>query len=183
MKSFVTAIIQLQDKLEEFLCYVSALAVAAMMLITTLEVVIRAGFYKSVPGSYEYVSLLFVYLIFLGLAFSQRRDAHISIGILYDRLPRKARQITQCIFLLTAFAFFAGITWTSGVSTWNNYVLGDTVLGAIEVKTWWARAGVPAGCALFSLRFLTQLCRLVVTGELYEETASRQRVSPNGEKP
>ena len=106
MKSFVTAIIQLQDRLEELLCYVSALAVAAMMLITTLEVVIRAGFYKSVPGSYEYVSLLFVYLIFLGLAFSQRRDAHISIGILYDRLPRKARQITQCIFLLTAFVFF-----------------------------------------------------------------------------
>ena len=80
------------------------------------------------------------------------------------------------------FVFFAAITWTSGASTWNNYVLGDTVLGAIEVKTWWARAGVPAGCALFSLRFLTQLCRLVVTGELYEETASRQRVSPNGEK-
>ena len=156
MKSFVTAIIQLQDKLEELLCYVSALAVAAMMLITTLEVVIRAGFYKSVPGSYEYVSLLFVYLIFLGLAFSQRRDAHISIGILYDRLPRKARQITQCIFLLTAFVFFAAITWTSGVSTWNNYVLGDTVLGAIEVKTWWGAS--PQGAPPFSNSIMPFSC-------------------------
>ena len=183
MKSLAAAAIRIQARLEEFLCYISALSVAVMMLITTLEVITRAAFYKSVPGSYEYVSLLFVYLIFLGLAFSQRRDAHISIGIVYDQLPRKGQQIIQCIFLLVAFVFFAAITWTSAVSTWNNYVLGDTVLGAIEVKTWWARAGVPVGCALFSLRFLTQLCRLITTGELYEETAEREFSSREAEKP
>ena len=176
MTRFATAAARLQDRLEEFFCYVSALAVAFMMLITTLEVIARAAFYKSVPGSYEYVSLLFVYLIYLGLAFSQRRDAHITIGIVYDRLPRKARQIVQGVFLAVAFIFFAAITWTSAVSTWSNYVLGDTVLGVIEVQTWWARAAVPVGCALFSLRFLTQLCCLVTSGELYEETAARKYV-------
>ncbi len=176
MTRFATAAARLQDRLEEFFCYVSALAVAFMMLITTLEVIARAAFYKSVPGSYEYVSLLFVYLIYLGLAFSQRRDAHITIGIVYDRLPRKARQIIQGIFLLAAFVFFVALTWTSGVSAWTNYVLGDTVLGVIQVTTWWARAGVPVGCALFSLRFLTQLCCLVTSGELLEETAARKFV-------
>jgi TRAP-type C4-dicarboxylate transport system permease small subunit len=176
MIRLATVATRLQDRLEEFLCYVSALAVAAMMLITTLEVIARAAFYKSVPGSYEYVSLLFVYLIFLGLAFSQRRDAHITIGIVYDHLSRKARQIVQGVFLLVAFVFFAAITWTSAVSTWDNYVLGDTVLGVIEVHTWWARAGVPVGCGFISLRFLTQLCSLVTSGELYEETAAREFV-------
>ena len=182
MTSLAAVVSRLQDRLEELLCYISALAVAAMMIITTLEVFVRAAFYKSVPGSYEFVSLLFVYLIFLGLAFSQRHDAHISISIIYDNLPRKARQIVQGTFLLTAFIFFALITWTSGVSTWNNYVLGDTVLGAIEVKTWWSRAGVPVGCALFSLRFLTQLCCLVLSGELYEERAERNAIPQNVEQ-
>ena len=163
---------RLQDWLENLLCYVSALAVAMMMTITTAEVIARAAFAKSVPGSYEYTSLLFVYLIYLGLAFSQRRDAHITIGIVYDRLPRKVRQIVQGVFLLVAFVLFAALTWTSGVSTWSNFVLGDTVLGVIQVKTWWARAGVPAGCALFALRFLTQFCVLVASGDLYEETAA-----------
>lgn len=176
MKSFATAATRLQDGLEEFFCYVSALAVAFMMLITTLEVIARAAFSKSVPGSYEYVSLLFVYLIYLGLAFSQRRDAHITIGIVYDRLPRKARQLIQGTYLLVAFVFFAALTWTSGVSAWSNYVLGDTVLGVIQVTTWWARAGVPVGCALLSLRFLTQLSSLVTSGELLEETAARKFV-------
>ena len=143
--------------------HICAQPVAVMMTITTVEVIARGAFYTSVPGSYEYVSLLFVYLIFLGLAFSQRRDAHIAIGIVYDRLPRKTRQIVQGVFLLVAFVFFAAITWTSAVSTWNNFVMGDTMLGAIEIHTWWARAGVPAGCALFSLRFFTQFCCLVTS--------------------
>ena len=107
MVNFAAAASRLQDRLEELLCYISALAVAVMMTITTLEVVVRGVFYTSVPGSYEYVSLLFVYLIFLGLAFSQRRDAHIAIGIVYDRLPRKTRQIVQGVFLWVAFVFFA----------------------------------------------------------------------------
>jgi TRAP-type C4-dicarboxylate transport system permease small subunit len=182
MTSIATAATRLQDWIEELLCYVSALAVAVMMLITTIEVITRAAFYKSVPGSYEYVSLLFVYLIYLGLAFSQRRDAHITIGIVYDHLPRKARQIVQGVFLLVAFVFFVALTWTSGVSAWSNYVLGDTVLGAIEVTTWWARAGVSVGCALFSLRFLTQLCCLVASGELYEEAVAREFDSKDAEQ-
>ena len=176
MTGLASAATRLQNRLEELLCYVSALAVAVMMVITTAEVIARALFFKSVPGSYEYTSLLFVYLIYLGLAFSQRRDAHITIGIVYDHLPRKARQIVQGVFLVVAFLFFAGLTWTSAVSTWNNYVLGDTVLGVIQVQTWWAHAAVPAGCILFSLRFLTQFICLVASGELYEETAARKYV-------
>ena len=105
MTKFAAIAIRLQDRLEEWLCYVSALAVALMMLITTLEVIARGAFTISVPGSYEYVSLLFVYLIYLGLAFSQRRDAHITIGLVYDKLPRKARQNIQGTFLLVALVF------------------------------------------------------------------------------
>ena len=45
MTRFATAAARLQDRLEEFFCYVSALAVAFMMLITTLEVIARAAFY------------------------------------------------------------------------------------------------------------------------------------------
>ncbi len=174
MTKFAAVAIRLQDRLEEWLCYVSALAVAGMMLITTLEVIARAAFYKSVPGSYEYVSLLFVYLIYLGLAYSQRRDAHITIGLVYDKLPRKARQMVQGTFLLVALVFFTALTWTSAVSAWSNYVLGDTVLGTIQIETWWARAAVPVGCAMLALRFLTQFLRLATSGELYEEKAARE---------
>ena len=177
MKNLANSAIWLQNRLEVLACYVSASAVAVMMMITAVEVVSRALFYKSVPGAYEYVSLLFVYLIYLGLGYSQRRDAHITIGIVYDHLPRRARKMVQGTFLLVAFLFFGALTWTSAVSAWTNFTMGDTVLGVIEVKTWWARAGIPVGLALLSFRFLNQLCRLISCDELCEETASRELVS------
>ena len=176
MASLATKSIWLQSKLEEVACYVSAMAVATMMTITVLEVLARALFQKSVPGSYEYVSLMFVYLIYLGLGFSQRRDAHITVGILYDNVPRSARKAIQSIYLIVAFLFFAVLTWTSAVSAWSAYAMGDTVLGIIEVKTWWARAGIPVGLALFSLRFLIQFVQLITSNVLLEEAAQDEAV-------
>ncbi|WP_171130364.1 MULTISPECIES: TRAP transporter small permease [unclassified Ruegeria] len=174
MPNSVSSGIGLQRRLEEIACYFSALAVATMMSITVLEVVARGIFKISVPGSYEYVSLMFVYLIYLGLAFSQRRDAHITVGVLYDHLPRGARKTSQAIYLLVACLFFSALTWTSAVSAFSAYVMGDTVLGIIEVKTWWARAGIPVGLALLSLRFLVQLYYLITQDLLLEEAAESE---------
>ncbi|WP_368185908.1 TRAP transporter small permease [Aestuariibius sp. HNIBRBA575] len=174
MASLIHSAYWLQRKLEEIACYVSALAVASMMMITVVEVMARALFSKSLPGAYEYVSLLFVYLIYLGLGFSQRRDAHITVGLVYDHIPRPARKTVQAIYLLVACVFFAALSWTSAVSAWTNYSMGDTILGIVEVKTWWARAGIPIGLALFSLRFLIQLSHVITKDVLLEEAAKHE---------
>ncbi|MBT0959421.1 TRAP transporter small permease [Alphaproteobacteria bacterium KMM 3653] len=169
MTRLTSGALWVQNKLEEIACYASAMAVATMMTITVLEVFARALFSKSLPGAYEYVSLMFVYLIYLGLGYSQRHDAHITVGILYDHMPRRLKKTVESFYLFAAFAFFSILTWTSAESAWTNYVMGDTVLGIIEVKTWWARAGIPIGLALFSLRFLTQLIHLITKDQLFEE--------------
>ena len=182
MTSLTSRALGVQKKLEEIACYASALAVATMMTITVLEVAARALFSISLPGAYEYVSLMFVYLIYLGLGYSQRRDAHITVGVLYDFLPRSARKAAEAVYLLGAFLFFTMLTWTSAESAWSNYVMGDTILGIVEVKTWWARAGIPIGLALFSLRFLTQLINLIVKNELLEETAAIEFPHQNSEE-
>lgn len=179
MAKIASSALLLQSKLEEIACYVSAMAVATMMSITVLEVFARALFKISVPGSYEYVSLLFVYLIYLGLGFSQRRDAHITVGIMYDHMPRRGRKIVQGLYLFGACLFFAALTWTSAASAWNAYVMGDTVLGVVEVKTWWARAGIPVGLGLFSTRFLIQLIRLT-TNDVLLEDATEAEFAPQG---
>lgn len=174
MATFMNNAVFLQRKLEEVACYVSAMAVATMMSITVLEVFARALFKISVPGSYEYVSLMFVYLIYLGLGYSQRRDAQITVGILYDQMPRRAKRIVEGLYLVMACLFFAALTWTSAASAWIAFVMGDTVLGIIEVKTWWARAGIPVGLALLSTRFLIQLIDLIKNDVLLEEAAETE---------
>lgn len=169
MNSIGSFLSKLQIKAEEGLCYISAIAIAAMMVITVADVVARRFFHLHVKGSYEYVALLFVYLIYFGLAYAQRNDAHITIGILYDRLPRKARLPIEGVLLSISFILFSTLTWYTAQSTWFNYQMGDTMLGSIQVVTWPSRVGVPVGCGMFALRFLTQLIGVVKKGALYEE--------------
>lgn len=168
----VTAFLsQWQVRAEEWLSYVAAAAIAAMMVITVTDVVARYVFRKHIAGSYEYVALLFVYLIFFGLAYAQRQDAHITIGVLYERLPRRARLVSQAVVLVASFILFSALTWYTAKSAWVNYLLGDTMLGAIQVVTWPSRIAIPVGCGALALRLLVQIVRLAKRGELYEEAA------------
>lgn len=161
-------------KIEEWFTILAAIAVGVMMLITTVDVVARRVFGEHVKGSYEFVALLFVFVIFLGLAYAQRKDAHITIGVLYDRLPRKARRPIEGTTLIISLVLFSIVTWYSATSAHFNYVIGDTILGAIPVLTWPSRFGVPVGTGLLSLRLLLQFIRLVKEGELFEEAAKEK---------
>lgn len=165
---------KLQIKAEEWLTLLSAGIIGAMMLITLADVVARRGFRYHVKGSYEYVALLFVYIVFFGLAYAQRQDAHITIGVVYNRLPRKARRYVEGLTLGISFILFATLTWYTATSAWLNFILGDTVLGAIQVVTAPARVGVPVGLGLLALRLLVQIVRLVRRGELFEEVVVRE---------
>lgn len=176
MKSLGRFLSTLQIRAEEWLSYISAVAIGFMMVITVADVVARRLFHGHVQGSYEYVALLFVYLIFFGLAYAQRQDAHITIGILYDRLPRKARLSTEGVLLVISFILFSALTWYTAKSAWVNFLLGDTLLGSIQVATWPSRVGVPLGCGMLALRLLVQIVRLVGRGELYEEAVVREEV-------
>ena len=161
-----------QRHIEDILSYVSAAAVAAMMVITVADVLVRYLTPTNVPGSYEYVSLLFVLVIYLGLAYAQRENSHIAIDALYSRLPRRWRKLLQFLQLSAFLVFAATLTWYSAAITWDNYVLGDTILGAIAVVTWPSRMTISIGFLVLSLRFLIQLTNLVVLDKLIEEEAS-----------
>ena len=165
---------KLQVKAEGWLTLLAAGVVGVMMVITTTDVVARRVFGEHVKGSYEFVSLLFVYVIFFGLAYAQRQDGHITIGIVYDRLSRKARRPIEGVTLVICLVLFSLITWYSARTAWFNLLAGDTILGAMPVLTWPFRFGVPVGAGLLSLRLLTQIVRLVRRGELFEERVRRE---------
>ena len=167
----IRALLSAQRHIEDILTYVSAAAVAAMMVITVADVIVRYLTPTNVPGSYEYVSLLFVLVIYLGLAYAQRMNSHIAIDALYSKLPRRWRKFLQFLQLSTFLLFAATLTWYTAAITWDNYVLGDTILGAISVVTWPSRLTISIGFLILALRFLIQLMNLLILDKLIEEEA------------
>ncbi len=152
---------KLQVNVEKGLTIAAATIIAAMMVITTVSVIMRRTLNAPMRGDYEYITLLFVFVVFFGLAYAQSQKGHISIGIFRDRLPPRLRHHVEVLILALSLGIFIIITWRGAIEANWARMMGDTILGAIEIETWPSRMAVPVGAGLLSLRLLVQLVRLV----------------------
>lgn len=67
------------------------LCIAAMMLITTFDLIMRKTFGRGVTGVFEVTSFMFFLTLYSGLAYCQTRHNHIHVTILVTRLPGKSK--------------------------------------------------------------------------------------------
>ncbi|PWA04687.1 TRAP transporter small permease, partial [Pueribacillus theae] len=74
-----------------------ALAVMAFMMFFIAIAVISRLTVTPIIGDVEIVQLGMIVLIMCGLAYTQRVDGHISIGIIVDRFPQKGQLVMDAI--------------------------------------------------------------------------------------
>ena len=73
------------------LSHIGNVAIAAMMFLTTADVAGRYFFNAPVLGAYEITECLMLVLVFSFLGYAQSQKAHISVDIVFDRLPPTVR--------------------------------------------------------------------------------------------
>lgn len=152
-------------KVEDWLALTAGLVIVFMVGFTVVDVVMRDVFHKPIRGSVEYVTLVFVYVVMLTIPFAQRRWEHLALGLVFDRLsPRAQRPVLSGLLLIGIFICLM-LTWSSLDTTVWAFVMGDTIVGAIPVKTWWSRLALPIGLGVVTLRLIVQLVQ-VVRGEI-----------------
>lgn len=66
--------------------WLAVASVAAMALLIAASVLMRATA-TPLGGEHELIELMMVAVVMLGLAYTQKAGAHISIGLLVDRFP------------------------------------------------------------------------------------------------
>ena len=152
---------KLQGNTEKGLTLGAAGIIGAMMGITTVSVIMRRLAHNPMEGDYEYISLLFVFVVFFGLAYAQSQNQHIRVAFVHDRIPPKYRRRIDIFLLALSLGLLVMMTVVTSINTAWALDVGDTILGAIQVKTWPARLAVPIGTGLLSLRLMVQLVRLV----------------------
>lgn len=139
--------------------------VGFMMVYTTVGVVARYGFQSPIKGGTEYVTLTFVFVVMLAISFAQRRWRHLSMGIVFDQLAPRYQRPVLCVLLSLGMFICFLLTWSSLDTTIWAYVMGDQLLGAIPVTTWWSRMALPIGLGAATVRLTVQLVQ-VVRGEI-----------------
>ncbi|MBW1801596.1 MAG: TRAP transporter small permease [Deltaproteobacteria bacterium] len=107
-----------------WLSVVSAIALCLMMVVTVIDVGGRYCFNKPIYGSYELIGMLLVAASTLGMAACQKEKSHITVSLVVDLLPARARSILVSLALFFSFATFSIITWRMAVLTVQFYARG-----------------------------------------------------------
>ncbi len=92
---------------------VAAGILVAMMLLTTMDVLLRYVFNQPISGSMELTEYMMVIVVAFGLAHCAVQKGHVRVELLVSRLPSRAQSVINSIIYLLSLGLFVIITWRS----------------------------------------------------------------------
>lgn len=141
--------------LERIAMAVVAFLMTSIMIVVSIDVLMRYAFNSPLAWSYDYVSLYAMAgVFFLALAPSYRERAHVGVDIVLELLPARARLWSDLAAEIIGLCLFSAIAYFGFQRTWVSFVQGDVLAGLIPWPTWLYNGAVPLGCALLCLRLL-----------------------------
>ncbi|OGA42538.1 MAG: hypothetical protein A3G25_21620 [Betaproteobacteria bacterium RIFCSPLOWO2_12_FULL_63_13] len=152
------------DWLNSTMLVVSGIAFAIMAIHIVADVCGRYLFKTPLPGTVEIVADYYmVTLVFLPLAYVQKRDKHFVAGIFTDHLPlRMLRRVTGVTDLAMA-AVTALLTWAAVSAAIHATRSGEHVqMAEFLLPVWPGRWLVPLGIGAMCLYALTNGLRRLV---------------------
>ena len=150
-----------------------AVLMAAMTLITFMQVVARYVFNYSFVWALELNGVLFAWLIFVGMSYGVRVGAHIGIDALVRTLRPGAARVVGMVAALLCIVYALIVTVGGWQYVKKMYDVGIEMQD-IPVPQWVPRLILPLGFALLALRFgqaFVQLARGEKTQLLQDEAA------------
>jgi C4-dicarboxylate transporter DctQ subunit len=145
------------ERLEEGLI---ALLLAAMTLLTFVQVVARYVFNYSFVWALELTGVLFAWLIFLGMSYGVRVGAHIGIDALVRLLGRRAARAVG-IVAATACIVYAVLVTIGGAAYVSKMYDVGILMQDLPFEQWIPRLVLPLGFAILGLRFAWLLLRML----------------------
>jgi C4-dicarboxylate transporter DctQ subunit len=136
------------DRAEEWL---TATLLAAMTLLTFLQVVLRYGFNSGLIWSLETTVYLFTWLVLLGISGGVRNDRHIAVEFVTDRLPTAARKMAALMAIGFTLLYAALMFIGSWALIGRLYDFGS-LAHDIPLPRWLLLSALPIGFALLGLR-------------------------------
>ncbi len=159
---------------------------AAMTLITFVQVIARYVFNHNFVWSLELTGVMFAWLIFIGMSYGVRVGAHIGVDALVKSLGSTAARVVGslaaalCVLyaLLVAFGSFQYVQKMHDVGI---------LMQDLPVQSWIPRAILPVGFLLLAFRFSQVLWRLLtgqdasLLGDEAKEALKLRQDEPDGE--
>jgi len=143
---------------------ISGFGIFAMMMLGVVQIFSRKLFNIPILGYIDLVEIMMTFLVFLGLAYTERLGNHIRMEILVSYLSGRILwlfELTGVIVGLFVTAVLIKYSWDHAI---RAYTSGDSTID-IQLLWWPSKMVVPAALALLFIRLLVSLwgyLRLVI---------------------
>jgi TRAP-type C4-dicarboxylate transport system permease small subunit len=141
-----------------------AVAGLACFGLVCASVVARYFFGTPLPWIDYSAAWLVIALTMLATAETQRRDEHIGVEVLRDRLRGRAHRAARILGVLSVVAV-AAILLREGIETVSFSRMIGIATEIEAVPMWWLHLLIPVGAALLLLVSFAQLLVLLAGGE------------------
>jgi TRAP-type transport system small permease protein len=113
---------------------IAAMAVLCMMLLNVADICARYFLHLPIRGAHELVEFSMILAVFLGIPYVQHGKTNISVSLLTDRFPRKAKVITEGIMCILSLGIIGIMTWEAFGYFWRMWERGkETTVLALPV--------------------------------------------------
>jgi TRAP-type C4-dicarboxylate transport system permease small subunit len=134
------------DGLAWILALVAGAALLLMMTQMALDVFMSNIFGRPIRGNLEIISVYhMVLVVFLPLAFVERRHEHITVDLFVRLMPRPVVRVINVLGYLLTAAFFAILAWQTLHDALRSFRINEIMMGSIYVTIWPAKFALPIG--------------------------------------
>jgi len=146
---------------------ISAIAVFLMMAHISVDVIGRFFFRSPLPGTLVFVSNYYMVAVaFLSLAYAERRDAHITVEILTERMAMGVQSGLSFSSTLLSAGVFGMLAWRGLGEAQTKYAMGSFMLEqGVRIPVWPSYYLLPVGAGLMFLVLVFKLLRYLRGGE------------------
>lgn len=146
------------DRLSEFGGYVSGICLFIAALVVCHAVVWRA-LGKSADWQTELSVYLLILVTFVGGAYGLKHDAHVSVDILYNKLPNRARHVQQILVGAISLILILVVAWRTSEMWLEAYEEGWGSGTAWNPKLIYPYAIIPLGMIMLALQYVVHILR------------------------
>lgn len=160
---------------DRVLALLAGLAMVAAFACVGLGVVARVAGWN-IPGLDAYAGYAIAAALFLALPQTLRRQEHIRVTLLLERLPPRGRAALEWWSLGAGFALAVYMAVYAVRLVWMSHAMHDVSSGADATPLWVPQLAMAAGCIGFALSLLDALLarrsgRAYVLARLGDEAA------------
>lgn len=155
--AIVRGIHKISDWLDKFGAVLSLIMLAAMVIITGLQIVFRV-FFEALTWSEELCRYLLVWSTFVGASCVYKHAGHINITIVQNLFPPKVRKILKLLVQVICAVFFVMMIYYGFIYVGKQ---GAQLSPAMRIPMSYMYASIPVGGLLMAWHALDAILQML----------------------